>query len=65
MLFNQYGAMAVNPSRHDHVKYDETKKFIHWLVSEEGQKAISDFKDERGNRLFTPNAQQNSSTIEE
>lgn len=56
-LFNQYGAMAVNPDRHSHVRYEEAKKFIHWMVSEEGQQAISDFKDKRGNRLFTPNAQ--------
>jgi tungstate transport system substrate-binding protein len=56
VLFNQYGVMAVNPKRHSHVKNEEAKKFIHWLVSEEGQKAISNFKDKRGNRLFTPNA---------
>jgi tungstate transport system substrate-binding protein len=55
VLFNQYGLMAVNPARHSHIKYEEAKKFIHWFVSEEGQKAISDFKDTRGNRLFTPN----------
>lgn len=56
MLFNQYGVMAVNPSRHSHVKNEEAKKFIRWLVSEEGQKAVLDFKDKQGNRLFTPNA---------
>jgi tungstate transport system substrate-binding protein len=56
VLFNQYGVMAVNPARHSHIRYEETIKFIHWLVSEEGQKAISEFKDKRGNRLFIPNA---------
>jgi len=30
--------------------------FIDWLVSPEGQKAIGDFKDKKGNQLFTPNA---------
>ncbi|UCF87305.1 MAG: extracellular solute-binding protein [Nitrospiraceae bacterium] len=55
-LFNQYGVMAVNPAQHAHVMYKEAKKFIHWLVSEEGQKKISNFKDKQGNRLFTPNA---------
>jgi tungstate transport system substrate-binding protein len=56
VLFNQYGVMAVNPERHSHVKNEEAKKFIHWLISEEGQKAVLDFKDKQGNRLFTPNA---------
>ncbi len=56
VLFNQYGIMAVNPSRHTHVKYDDAKKFINWLVSEQGQDAIAAFKDKNGNQLFTPNA---------
>jgi tungstate transport system substrate-binding protein len=55
-LFNQYGAMAVNPERHPHVKAREAMSFVNWLVSEEGQEAIGSFKDERGNRLFIPNA---------
>ncbi|GBE05590.1 PBP superfamily domain protein [bacterium BMS3Abin10] len=57
MLFNQYGVMAVNPSRHPHVKYDDAKKFINWLVSKEGQDAIASFKDKNGNQLFIPNAE--------
>ncbi len=56
MLFNQYGVMAVNPQRHSYVKYNEAMKFINFLVSEKGQKAIADFKDSRGNQLFYPNA---------
>ncbi len=55
-LFNQYGVMAVNPERHPHVKYAEVMKFINFLVSEKGQKAIADFRDSRGNQLFHPNA---------
>ena len=31
-------------------------QFIDWLISPEGQKAIGDFKDKKGNQLFTPNA---------
>jgi len=54
-LFNQYGVMAVNPEKHPHVKYSETMAFINWLVSEEGQRAISEFKV-GGRQLFTPNA---------
>lgn len=55
-LFNQYGVMAVNPGRHKHVNYEKALKFIDWLVSEEGQRAIASFRDGNGNRLFVPNA---------
>lgn len=55
-LFNQYGAMAVNPARHKGVKYDAAMKFIEFLVSPRGQKAIDSFRDSAGNRLFHPNA---------
>lgn len=56
ILFNQYGVMAVNPEKYPHVKYDAAKKFITFLVSQKGQKAIGSFKDSRGNQLFHPNA---------
>jgi tungstate transport system substrate-binding protein len=56
VLFNQYGVMAVNPARHPQVKSKEAMQFIDWLISPEGQKAIGDFKDKHGNRLFIPNA---------
>ncbi len=56
VLFNQYGVMAVNPQKHPHMKYKAAEEFINWLISKEGQKAISTFKDKRGNRLFIPNA---------
>jgi tungstate transport system substrate-binding protein len=55
-LFNQYGVMAVNPKKHKQVKYKETMTFINWLISPEGQKAIGDFTDKNGNKLFVPNA---------
>jgi len=56
MLFNQYGVMAVNPERYPHVRYAEAMKFIDFLISEKGQKAIAGFRDSRGNQLFHPNA---------
>ncbi len=56
VLFNQYGVMAVNPKKYSHAKYNEAMKFIDFLVSEKGQKAIGSFKDSRGNQLFYPNA---------
>jgi tungstate transport system substrate-binding protein len=48
--------MAVNPEKHKQVKSKEAKQFIDWLISPEGQKAIGDFTDKKGNQLFTPNA---------
>jgi tungstate transport system substrate-binding protein len=56
VLFNQYGVMAVNPARHEHVKYKESMEFINWLISKEGQQAIASFKDKNGNQLFIPDA---------
>ena len=56
ILFNQYGAMAVNPARHKHVKYAEAMQFVNWLISKEGQQAIASFRDKNGNPLFIPNA---------
>lgn len=56
ILFNQYGVMATNSEKHQQVKTKEAKVFIDWLVSPEGQKVIGEFKDPKGNQLFTPNA---------
>ncbi len=55
-LFNQYGVMEVNPRRHPHVRHEAVLKFIDFLVSEKGQRAIAGFRDARGNQLFYPNA---------
>jgi tungstate transport system substrate-binding protein len=55
-LINQYGVMAVSPKMHKHVRYTEALAFINWLTSDEGQRAIASFRDERGNMLFTPGA---------
>jgi len=56
VLFNQYGAMAVNPDKYPHVRFNEAMSFVHWLTSKEGQEAIGSFKDAKGNNLFIPNA---------
>ncbi len=56
-LFNQYGVILVNPEKHKHVKQDLGQAFIDWVVSPEGQKAISDYKI-GGEQLFSPNAGQ-------
>jgi tungstate transport system substrate-binding protein len=54
-LFNQYGVILVNPSKHPSVKKAEGQAFIDWIVSPEGQKAIAEYKI-NGNQLFFPNA---------
>ena len=54
-LFNQYGVMLVNPAKHPHVKKEMGQRFIDWVVSPAGQKAIADYKIE-GQQLFFPNA---------
>ena len=54
-LFNQYGAMAVNPERHLHAKATEARRFVEWLVSPAGQGAIAGHRI-NGEQLFFPNA---------
>jgi len=54
-LFNQYGVILVDPAKHPHVKKELGQRFIDWLLSPEGQKAIADYKI-GGEQLFFPNA---------
>jgi len=54
-LFNQYGIIMINPEKHPNVNVDAAQKFIDWIVSDEGQKAIASFKVD-GQQLFYPNA---------
>lgn len=54
-MFNQYGVILVNPAKHPHVKADLGQAFVDWLVSGEGQMAISSYKI-GGEQLFFANA---------
>lgn len=54
-LFNQYGLILVNPARHPHVKAEAGQRFIDFMLSAEGQKAIAEYRVE-GQQLFHPNA---------
>jgi tungstate transport system substrate-binding protein len=54
-LFNQYGVILVNPATHTHVKQGDGQKFIDWIVSPAGQKAIAVYEI-GGEKLFFPNA---------
>jgi tungstate transport system substrate-binding protein len=58
-LFNQYGVILVNPTKHPNVKAKEGQAFIDWLVSPEGQAAISSYTID-GQQLFFPNARPQS-----
>lgn len=54
-LFNQYGLILVNPTRHPHVKRADAQAFIDWLVSAQGQAAIAAFRI-NGEQAFFPDA---------
>ena len=54
-LFNQYGTILVNPQRHPNVKAELGRRFVDWILSEEGQAAIASFNVD-GRQLFFPNA---------
>ncbi len=54
-MFNQYGIILVNPEMHENVKAEAGQTFIDWVLSDEGQAAIADYKVD-GQQLFFPNA---------
>jgi tungstate transport system substrate-binding protein len=55
-MYNQYGVMMVNPEKYP-IKEAEVQEFMNWILSEEGQKLISEFGvQEFGQPLFVPNA---------
>lgn len=54
-LFNQYGIILVDPTKHPHIKKDLGQKFIDWITSAEGQGAIRSYTI-NDQQLFFPNA---------
>lgn len=60
-LFNQYGVTLVNPKRHKHVKADDGRVFIAWLLSQAGQAAIDAYEIE-GQQAFFANAARGQET---
>lgn len=57
-LYNQYGLILVNPAGHPHVKAQAGQRFIDFMLSPEGQRAIAGFRLE-GQQLFHPASGQN------
>ena len=54
-LFNPYGIILVNPARHPTVKAALGQTFIDWILSADGQAAITGFRIE-GSQAFFPAA---------
>ncbi|WP_100639182.1 substrate-binding domain-containing protein [Marinobacter salexigens] len=55
VLFNQYGSLLLSQEKHPHLKGEMALKWHNWLLSEDGQQAITDFRV-GGQQLFFPNA---------
>lgn len=56
-LFNQYGVMAVNPDKGEHISFPAAQQFIDWILAPETQDLIAAFGlEEFGEPLFFPNA---------
>ncbi len=51
ILKNQYGIIAVNPKINNQVNYKNAKKYINWIISDEGKDLINNFKI-NGEQLF-------------
>ena len=54
-LFNQYGVIVVNPAHCPSVQYEQAQAFADWLISPQGQAAISSYRI-NGQQLFFGNA---------
>ena len=54
-LVNPYGVIVVNPAKHPHIKEADAKIFVKWLVSLQGQSAISAYRL-KGHQAFFGNA---------
>ena len=55
LLANPYGLIPINPQKHSHVKNKLAGQFAQWLVSDQGQAVIADYRL-LGKQLFYPDA---------
>jgi tungstate transport system substrate-binding protein len=56
-MFNPYGIIAVNPSRHKGVNFNGAMQLIRWITSDAGQQRIATYRV-NGQQLFFPSATQ-------
>ena len=56
ILFNPYGVITVNPTKHTGTNAKAAKAFTEFITSDEGQKIIGDFVNKNGQNLFIPDA---------
>jgi tungstate transport system substrate-binding protein len=54
-MFNPYGVIVVNPAKHSGLNTRGATAFADWITSDEGQKAVADFKI-NGLQMFFPSA---------
>jgi len=54
-MFNPYGIIAVNPSRHKDVNFKGAMQLIRWITSDAGQQRIAGYRVD-GQQLFFPSA---------
>jgi tungstate transport system substrate-binding protein len=54
-LFNPYGIIPINPTRHPHLKFKWADRFAQWLVSPKAQGLIARYKI-AGRQAFFPDA---------
>ncbi|WP_458524696.1 substrate-binding domain-containing protein [Onishia taeanensis] len=54
-LFNQYGSLLISEERFPALKHDLAEQWHDWLLSDDGQQAIGDYRVD-GQSLFFPNA---------
>ena len=54
-MFNQYGIIQVDPEKCPDVKADAAKSFVDWIITRDGQSAISAYRLD-GKQLFFANA---------
>ena len=54
-LANPYGVIPISPKKHPHVKYELSRSFAEWLVSEKGQTLIKNYRL-LDKQLFYPDA---------
>jgi tungstate transport system substrate-binding protein len=52
-LHNPYGVIAVSPTKHPHVSYNDAARFIDFLTCDKGRKIIGDYRLQ-GEILFHP-----------